>query len=199
VSAVPPLLRIAVLDDHPAIRAGVSAMLDGEPDLVVVGTAGSEHELWPLLRRTQPGLVVLDVDHPGRDGLSLCLALKQLPNAPRVVLHSSAPAEEVLVAARVAGADAVLAKSASRRELLDALRAAGEGAPGPRALSPARLRAAAARIDPRDHAILVMRLDATPAAAIAETLGLAPAELARRIARIVTALAPRTVHLPVAA
>ena len=45
-----PIVRVAFLDDHPAIRAGLEAILATEPDLRLVGSAAGEHELWPLVR-----------------------------------------------------------------------------------------------------------------------------------------------------
>jgi DNA-binding NarL/FixJ family response regulator len=45
-----PIVRVALLDDHPAIRAGLQAILATEPDLRLVGSAAGEHELWPLVR-----------------------------------------------------------------------------------------------------------------------------------------------------
>src|SRR5690242_9062376 len=105
------ILRVAVLDDHAAVRAGVAAILDPEPDIMWVGSAADEEELWPLLRRTRPTVVVLDVHHPGQDGLALCLQIKRDPLAPAVVLHSSAGTAELAVAAAVAGVDAVVSKA----------------------------------------------------------------------------------------
>ena len=64
-------------------------------------------------------MVVLDLYHPGRDGLTLALSLTGTPGAPRVVLYS---ASVDLVAATVAGADAVVSKSADTSLLLDAIR-----------------------------------------------------------------------------
>ena len=57
--------RILLLDDHSVVRAGIGAILAAEPDLELVGAAGSEGELWPLLRETRPQVVVLDLHHPG--------------------------------------------------------------------------------------------------------------------------------------
>ena len=82
----PVLIRIVHLDDHLATRAGLSALVAGEPDLMSVGAAADERELWALVHRTQPSLVVLDLHRPGRDGLLLTLALKAMVPAPAVLL-----------------------------------------------------------------------------------------------------------------
>jgi DNA-binding NarL/FixJ family response regulator len=64
---------------NPAVRAGLQAILATEPDLQVVGFATDEHALWPVLERTRPAIVVLDLHHPGRDGLALCPQVKRQP------------------------------------------------------------------------------------------------------------------------
>src|SRR3954470_10704694 len=166
------MIRVAFLDDHPAIRAGLDAILAPEPDLVSVGFAADEEEVWPLLRRTQPAVIVLDVHHPGRDGLMLCLQIKSALQPPAVVLYSAVTPAPLLVAATVAGADAVISKSSSALELLEAIRTVTQA---PRALPAisAQMRAeAAAILDPFDHAILAMRLAGDSSADIAATLGL---------------------------
>jgi DNA-binding NarL/FixJ family response regulator len=116
------MIRVAVLDDHPAVRAGLEAILAREPDLIAVGSAADAEELWPLLRRTRPDVVVLDVHHPGPDGLALCLDIKRGLHAPAVVLYPAATPDALVVAAAVAGVDAIVGKSSSSRALLEAIR-----------------------------------------------------------------------------
>jgi DNA-binding NarL/FixJ family response regulator len=105
------MIRVAFLDDHTAVRAGVQAILAREADMQLVGFAAPEHTLWPLLERTHPAIVVVDLHHPGRDGLALCLQIKRQPDPPAVLLYS-AQASALAVAAAVAGADAIVNKSA---------------------------------------------------------------------------------------
>jgi DNA-binding NarL/FixJ family response regulator len=183
------MIRVAVLDDHPAVRAGLHAILEPEPDLVAVGSAADEEEVWPLLRRAQPAVIVLDVHHPGRGGLELCLQIKSALQPPAVVLYSATTPASLVVAAAVAGADAVVGKSSSTLELLEAIRTVAH-TPRPRPAVAAPQRAeAAAMLDPFDHAILAMRLAGDSPAAIAGTLSLPVAEIAERIGVIVSSLA----------
>jgi DNA-binding NarL/FixJ family response regulator len=58
-------IRVAVLDDHAAVRAGLAAILGSAPDMVFVGSAHGESELHWLLQRTDPSVLILDVHHPG--------------------------------------------------------------------------------------------------------------------------------------
>ncbi|MDX6691628.1 MAG: hypothetical protein QOG15_3085 [Solirubrobacteraceae bacterium] len=183
------MIRVAVLDDHAAVRAGVQAIFAPEPDLIFVGSAAGEEEVWPLLGRTRPDVVVLDVHHPGRDGLALCLDLKRRLHAPAVVLYPAMTPDALVVAGVVAGADAVVGKSSSSGALLEAIR---DVATAPRMVAPVSRRmrvGAAARLDPADHAILAMRLAGATGADIGAVLGLTAPEIADRIAAIVAALA----------
>jgi DNA-binding NarL/FixJ family response regulator len=183
------MIRVAVLDDHPAVRAGVQAILARQPDLIAVGCAATEEQVWPLLRRTRPDVVVLDVHHPGRDGLALCLEIKRRILAPGVVLYPAWTPDALIVAGAVAGADAVVAKSDSTGALLEAIRGVARATRTLPPISRQMRVGAAARLDPADHAILAMRLAGDSAADIGAVLGLRPTEIADRLAAIVVALA----------
>jgi DNA-binding NarL/FixJ family response regulator len=183
-------VRVAVLDDHAAVRAGVRALIEPEPDLVMVGAAAGEDELWPLLRRARPAVLVLDFGRPGRDGLELARRVKAMVHPPRVVLHSGFPYERLAVAGALAGVDAIASKSGTRLDLVQAIRLAAGGSGRPAAVPPALAAQAAAMVDPSDHAILAMLLAGTAPADVAHTLGLPRAALARRTAALVARLAP---------
>ncbi len=113
------MIRIATLDSHPTVLAGVEAILRDRFGLAHVGSAHDRYGLWPLLQRTHPDLVLLE-HGPDADGLELCLRLKDRPSAPRVVLHGGGDA--ALVPAAFAGADALIDRSAPVRELVETLR-----------------------------------------------------------------------------
>lgn len=180
-----PVIRIAHLDDHLATRAGLRALVKGEPDLISVGAAADEAELWTLVRRTHPSLVVLDSHRPGGDGLLLCFALKAMVPALAVLVYTGATRDLLSVAARMAGADGVVTKTNDRRALLEAIRRADRGPEGPMEIAPSLRTRAALGLDPVDRAIFAMRLAGTPAHDIATTTGLSTAVVAGRIASIV--------------
>src|SRR5687767_380852 len=56
----PTLIRAVIVDDHPAMRAGIAAVLDRAQDITLVGEAEGARELWPLLQRTDPDVVLMD-------------------------------------------------------------------------------------------------------------------------------------------
>jgi DNA-binding NarL/FixJ family response regulator len=184
------MIRVACLDDHPAVRTGLQAILATEPDLRLVGSAADEPELWPLLERTHPAVVILDLHHPGRDGLELCLQIKRQPDAPAVLLYSAYTPAALLVAAAVAGADAIVSKSSAAATLVEAIRAVARNPRAIPAISPQMKADAAARLDPADHAILAMRVAGDSPVEIAATLGVPDATIGHRIAAIVAKLEP---------
>lgn len=118
------MIRVLVVDDHPAVRAGLEAMLRHEPGFRCIGAADSADALRPMVRRTQPDVVLLDVRLGGDDGIALCRELREAPDAPAVVMLTADAEPGVASAAEAAGAAATLDKAADLDQLLDALRLA---------------------------------------------------------------------------
>jgi DNA-binding NarL/FixJ family response regulator len=190
------MVSVALIDDHPAVRAGVEAMLAPVPDLQLIGSAAGEPEIWSLLNHHTPTVVVLDLHHPGRDGLALCLAIKHRPDPPAVVLYSAATPSGLTAAAAVAGTDAIVGKADPAAALINAIRTAALPHPTGLLLSAGLLAAAAAVLDPADHAILAMRLAGNRAEEIADTLRAPLPVIETRIQTIVNELMgrPATTH-----
>src|SRR5689334_17205420 len=76
VSGMQDHIRVAVVDDHAAIRLGLTAAIDAQPGMVCAGVAADADEAHPLLHRTRPDVVVLDYHLPRVDGLELCRRIK---------------------------------------------------------------------------------------------------------------------------
>lgn len=176
------MIRVAIVDDHPAVRLGLEAVLGSEQGLVPVGSAAAPDEVAPLIYRTRPDVVILDVHLPGRDGLSICRAIKADVLAPSVLLYTAYDDGTLAVPAIVAGADGLLAKGSSSVELVDAIRRVASGGGALPAVSPRELRAAGSALDPQDLPILGMLVNRTPRTEIAATLGLTGERLGRRLA-----------------
>lgn len=175
------MIRIVIVDDHPAVRSGLETVLAAERDLVPVGSAEDAAGVWPLLHTTRPDLVVLDYHLPGRDGLQVCRRIKSEALAPRVLLYSAYASSELAIPATLAGADGVIGKNSRPRELVEAIRIV---AGGERALPPVPqelYEAAARRLDAADLPILGMLMDRTPLSEIQAVLGIERVELAHRI------------------
>lgn len=183
------MIRVAVLDRHPAVRAGIAATLQAQPDMAPAGSAAHPSELWPLLYRTDPDVLLLDHDLRSGDGLALCLRITSRPLAPYVVICASDGATSAIVPATLAGAGALVDKAADLRELLHAVRAVARGERVLPCITPPLQARAAGRLDARDRAIFAMRLAGTAPRDIAATVGLSAAELDARTAAIVARLA----------
>jgi DNA-binding NarL/FixJ family response regulator len=183
-------LRVAVLDDHPVVRAGVRAIVEPAPDLRHVGDAASEEELWPLLRAARAHVLVLDLHHPGRDGLTLAARLSALDVTLRVVLHTALRSDELTAAAALAGVAVTVGKDQSPPDLLRAIRAASDpGARHERLDLVARGRVLA-HLEPPDRPIAAMHLVDTPVSGIAEALRITPRDVRLRIEAMLRRLVP---------
>ena len=174
------VMDLVIVDDHPAVRAGLRGLLDDEEGLRVTATAASAREGFEAIVDVRPAVAVIDLNLPDDDGLSLCLRTRSLPEPPRVIIYSALADNTLAVLAAIAGADAVVPKSAPPQVLLDALRGV------PRApLDPRALRAVGARLAPDDLAILGMLAHGVGDEEIAATIGVdAESLLSRRAAML---------------
>ena len=183
------MIRVVVVDDHPALRAGLHTVLESEPGIVYAGeSSGDEETLWSLLRRVQPDLVLLDYHLPKGDGLQLCYRIKQQVPAPAVIIFSAYASPELMLPAQLANADGLLSKGVGARELFDAIRRVNRGERLVGEPSSAALREAHARIPDDDRALVGMLLDGTPEAEAATTLGRSAADVRHAVQRTLSAL-----------
>ena len=186
------MTRIVIIDPQPAVRAGLASLLRSEPGLVPVGAAGSAEEALDTVARTAPDLVLLEPLLGTGDGLQLIRRITGAEGAPRVVAYTEVGDPALEVALRVAGADGLVDKQAAPNELFEALRTVAGGRTSLPLVTPAQLRAAAARVESDDLALLAMLVDRTPADDVADTLRLDPRRMARRTERLLARLRPRT-------
>jgi DNA-binding NarL/FixJ family response regulator len=164
-----PMIRVVIVDDHPAVRAGVAALVEAEPDMAVVATVASGALAELECRRHDAAVLVADYHLPDIDGLSLCLRLGAA--GPPVVLYSAFADESLSVLAVIAGARAVISKTADPADLVEAVREAPQGDRSLSALDPAALRAAGAQLGTDDLPVLGMLTAGVTEDDIARTLG----------------------------
>jgi DNA-binding NarL/FixJ family response regulator len=185
-------MDLVLVDDHPAVRAGLRGLLEAEDDLRVVATAGTAREGFEAISDLRPAVALLDLHLPDDDGLSLCLRTRTLSAPPRVVVYSAFADAALAVRAAIAGANVVVPKATSPRTLLAVLRKVGAGATPP-VLEPQALREAGERLDPDDLPILGMLAHGVSEDEIAATLGLDPEWLTARRWAMLSRVAPATV------
>ena len=118
---------LLVVDDHEVVRQGLVALLDRRTGFQVVAEAGTAAEAVEQARRFQPDLVVMDVRLPDGSGIEACREIRsELPNT-RVVMLTSYPDEDAVLAAIVAGASGYLLKQVRARDLVAALETVAAG------------------------------------------------------------------------
>lgn len=120
-------LRCLVVDDHPVVRAGLLAVLAGQPGLEVVGEAAGGDEALTLCAAVAPDVVLCDLRlGEGPDGVDVTRTLMTRPDPPAVVILTTFDHDADIVRAVEAGAAGYLLKDAPPQEIVEALvRAAG--------------------------------------------------------------------------
>jgi DNA-binding NarL/FixJ family response regulator len=191
------MIRAAVIDGHPAMRAGVAAILARTSDIVVVADASGEpHEVAHALYRTTPDVVIIE-DAPGRlDGVELARQIKAWAPAPRVVLYADGITPAQIAAATLAGADALLDTRAHERELIGAVRDVVRGQTVFPELDPASRDALTGRLAGDDRDILRMRLASLTPREIARLLKIDARTLRDRVSAMIARLRPVAVPVP---
>ena len=122
-----PPLTLLVVDDHEVVRQGLVALLDRRAGFQVVAEAGTAAEAVEQARRFQPDLVVMDVRLPDGSGIEACRDIRsELPDT-RVMMLTSYPDEDAVLAAIVAGASGYLLKQVRARDLVTALETVAAG------------------------------------------------------------------------
>ncbi len=119
------LIKVLVADDQEMVREGFSALLDAQPDIEVVGSAGDGAEAVALARRLAPDVVLMDIRMPGTDGLT---ATRLLADDPvRVLVLTTFDLDDYVYEALRAGASGFLLKHAPAGDLLAAVRVVARG------------------------------------------------------------------------
>ena len=121
--------RLLIADDHELARAGLRAMLSGEPGLEIVAEATTGREAVDFCRELRPDLALLDVRMPELDGLSATREIKQASPATSVIIFTLHESADYLLEAVRAGAAGYLLKDAGRIELVTAIRHVLAGEP----------------------------------------------------------------------
>ncbi len=119
-------VRLVVIDDHALFRAGLVSLLSTIPEFEIVGEAGDGLEGLTVIERTEPDIVLLDVNMPIMSGVEMIEAL-QMKHNPRVLMLTVSKHDEDLFGAIAAGADGYLLKDAEPDELRRSINLVAEG------------------------------------------------------------------------
>jgi DNA-binding NarL/FixJ family response regulator len=180
--------QLIVVEDHPAVAAGVERLLGAEPDLEIAGVAVGCGEGVPLAEKLRPDVAIVDMHLEDGNGIRLTQELIDRRLARSVVVYTAFADDLVALSALVAGASAVVGKGRLGAELADAVRTAARGGTARPRITIDGLVEAAGRVDPDDIPILGMLVHGTSPAEIGEVLGVHERELAGRRKRMLRAL-----------
>src|SRR5450631_1949115 len=143
------VIKVFLLDDHELVRVGVKDMLESQPDIRVIGEAGTAASALARIPALRPDVAVLDVRLPDGDGVSVCREIRsKMPEVACLMLTSFGD-DEALFDAIMAGAAGYVLKQIRGTDLIGAVRA---------------LAAGQSLLDPRTTARVMERLRGTPPA-----------------------------------
>ncbi len=121
------MVKVFLVDDHEVVRRGLIELLGSDPDLDVVGEAGSVAEALARVPALQPDVAVLDVRLPDGNGIELCRdLLSQMPDL-RCLMLTSFTSDEAMLDAILAGASGYVIKDIRGMELARAIKEVGAG------------------------------------------------------------------------
>lgn len=209
------MIRVLLADDQLLVRAGFRALLEAEPDVEIVGEAGTGRETVELARATRPDVVLMDIRMPDGDGLWATGEIVADPalNGTRIVIVTTFELDEYVAQAIVAGASGFLVKDTEPVELIRAVRvvAAGDALLSPGVtrrllervsggLRPAPDTALLDQLTEREREVLELVAHGLTNTEIGERLILSPLTAKTHVSRIMTKLDARDrVHLVVLA
>jgi DNA-binding NarL/FixJ family response regulator len=178
------VIRVYIVDDHPALRAGLRTVLELEPGFGYAGESAGDEELWTALRRADADVLLVDYHLPAGDGLQICREARRRELPLRTMLYTAWASPALSLPAAVAGVDGMVGKDAGASELFDAIRYVHRGqrvlAPPP----PAVLDEARVRLDPQELALAGLMMDRSSDEEAAATLGIERAAVDRLVKRV---------------
>ena len=120
-------IRVLVVDDHTLFRQGIVGLLESQPDVEVVGQAGTGKDALAAAVELSPDVVLMDISMPGTSGLSATAEIKARCPGANVLILTIHDREDYLYQALRAGASGYVLKGADIHDLLDAVRGAYRG------------------------------------------------------------------------
>jgi len=121
------VIRVFLMDDHEIVRRGVRELIEGEPDLLVVGEAGTAEEALSRIPPTHPDVAVLDVQLESSSGVEVCREIRsRMPGVACLMLTSFAD-DEAMVDSVIAGAQGYVLKQVVGSDLLESIRKVAAG------------------------------------------------------------------------
>ena len=119
--------RILLVDDHEVVRLGLKALIERQPDMEVIGEAGTAAEAVAKSLAFKPDVVVMDIRLNGASGIDACRELTENLPEVKVIMLTSYAEDDMLFSAIRAGAAGYVLKQAGGQDLIRALQAVAQG------------------------------------------------------------------------
>jgi DNA-binding NarL/FixJ family response regulator len=184
-------IQVVIVDDHNLVREGIARLIDSEPDLAVKAQASSLAGGQALMTEGGSDVLVVDVTMPDGSGLTLARSARAADPELGIVVLTMHNDDDTLLEALDAGASALVLKSSSADEVLDAIRRA---ASAPDAFTATGLGAALRRRDtvaaakpiltPRETEVLMRLVDGDSVATVAKQLFMSESTVKTHVARV---------------
>ncbi len=197
--------RVVIVDDQAMVRTGLASIIDGEPDLEVVGQAADGASGATLVARAVPAVALMDVRMPGTNGIEATRRISLGGGPTRVLVLTTFDLDEYVFAALRAGASGFLLKEAPAEHLVHAVRVIARGdallspsvtrqvveefarLPAPAPDQPAEL----ARLTARERDVLVLLVRGMSNAEIADRLVVSETTVKTHVGHVLTKLGLR--------
>ncbi|SEF80070.1 two component transcriptional regulator, LuxR family [Bryocella elongata] len=189
-ASAPEKLRVMIVEDHPIMRFGIAAILNAQPDMVVVAQAETAASALETFRRTQPDLTLMDLRLPDGSGVDVIRVICAERPAARVVVLTTYEGDEDIHQALAAGARGYLIKGMSHELLLKAVRRVEQGQRFlPPVISEALShRPSGSQLTQRELEVLKLMFEGLSNREIADHLGIKEATVKTHVSVILTRL-----------
>ncbi|SEM85103.1 response regulator [Lihuaxuella thermophila] len=121
------MIRVLIVDDHEMVRMGLSAYLEAQPDIQVVGEASNGREAVRLAQETKPDVILMDLVMEPMDGVEATKEICRVLENPKIIVLTSFIDDDKVYPVMEAGALSYLLKTSKASEIARAIRAAMKG------------------------------------------------------------------------